>query len=237
MQILGKWVEMPMIVAGVIDYFPTLYLEDGPFFIANLDYLFSQAGGLYHYDIWVKAKSDLTARKLSDGMWDLKLPASIQGDAGAEIRAEQARPERQGFYGILSVGFIAAALVTALGFLIYSLVSFQRRAIELGTLRAIGLSTAQMIAYVAGEQLALVAMGTMTGALLGIATGALFVPFLQVGSAKYTQTPPFIVRAPVGDVALILAGFAAVLVTVVAITLWLLRRMRIFEAVKMEDVG
>ena len=185
-QMLGKWVEMPMLVAGVVDYFPTLYAEDGPFFIANLDYLFSQAGGLYHYDIWARIQPDLPIKKLEQGIWDLKLPASIQDDARAEIRKEQGRPERQGFYGLLSVGFVAAALVTALGFLIYSLVSFQRRSIELGMLRAIGLSTRQMIAYVAGEQLALVALGTAAGSPPGRGDGSALcpVPSGRVGQAR-----------------------------------------------------
>jgi len=67
-QMLGKWVETPLLVAGVVDYFPGLYAEDGPFFVANLDYLFSQAGGLYHYDIWVRAVPGLSAGRLVDGI-------------------------------------------------------------------------------------------------------------------------------------------------------------------------
>ena len=40
---------------------------------------------------------------------------------------ERQRPERQGFYGLLSVGFVASAFLTVLGFLFYSLLSLQRR--------------------------------------------------------------------------------------------------------------
>ena len=50
------------------------------------------------------------------------------------IADEQRKPERQGLFGVLSVGFLAAALLTVLGFFFYALFSFRRRFIELGTL-------------------------------------------------------------------------------------------------------
>jgi len=36
--------DIPMIIAGTADLFPTVYPEDGDFFICNLDYLFEQMG-------------------------------------------------------------------------------------------------------------------------------------------------------------------------------------------------
>jgi putative ABC transport system permease protein len=233
---LGQWVEMDFLIAGIIEYFPGLYPEDGPFFVANLEYLFGRAGGLYAYDIWVKADPALTTPVLEDGLRALGLPGRIEGDARLDVAAEKARPERQGFFGLLSVGFISAALTTALGFLIYALISFQRRAIELGVLRSIGLSQAQMIAYVVGEQLSLVVIGVSAGTGLGMAAGLLFVPFLQVGVGEHAQTPPFLVQIPWSDVALILTVFGTMLLMVIAATVWLLRNMKIFQAVKMEDV-
>ena len=80
-------------------------------------------------------------------------------DARQTILAEQNRPERQGLFGLLSVGFLAAAALTVLGFLVYAVVSFQRRFIDLGMLRAIGLSVSQMSAYLAGEQAILILTG------------------------------------------------------------------------------
>jgi len=40
--------------------------------------------------------------------------------------------------GLLSVGFITAAVLTVLGFILYAMFSFRRRFIELGMLRAVG---------------------------------------------------------------------------------------------------
>lgn len=64
---------------------------------------------------------------------------------------EQRKPERQGLFGLLSVGFVTAALLTVLGFILYALFSFRRRFIELGMLRAVGLSAQQMTALLASE--------------------------------------------------------------------------------------
>ena len=54
--------------------------------------------------------------------------------ASLQILAAQKRPERQGLFGLLSVGFIASALLTVLGFLLYAMFSFHRRFIEMGML-------------------------------------------------------------------------------------------------------
>ena len=65
-------------------------------------------------------------------------------DAAALIAEEQAQPRRQGLFGLLSVGFIAAGVLTLLGFLISALIAARRRAIELGVLRALGMSGFQV---------------------------------------------------------------------------------------------
>jgi putative ABC transport system permease protein len=115
-------------------------------------------------------------------------------DARQRIGQQQSRPERQGVLGLLSVGFMAAAVVTVLGFLVYAAVSFQRRFIELGMLRAVGLSVWQMAAFLAGEQAILILTGMGLGTGLGFAAGRIFIPFLQVGEGGAAHVPPFIVH-------------------------------------------
>ena len=69
----------------------------------------------------------------------------------ALLAANDLRPERQGLFGLLSVGFIAAMLVTMIGFLAQTLLGFQRRMVELGVLRAIGMSTRQLAGLLIGD--------------------------------------------------------------------------------------
>jgi hypothetical protein len=51
--------------------------------------------------------------------------ARIASAAAQSIAAAQRRPERQGLFGVLSVGFLASALLTVLGCLLDALVPFR----------------------------------------------------------------------------------------------------------------
>ncbi|HET9224523.1 MAG TPA: FtsX-like permease family protein, partial [Roseiflexaceae bacterium] len=54
--------EVPAVVAGYINLFPTLYPEDGPIVVGNLDYAFDQQGGQFPYEVWMRL-ADGTARE------------------------------------------------------------------------------------------------------------------------------------------------------------------------------
>ena len=46
--------EVPFIVAGFVRLFPTVYPEEAPFMVGNLDYAFEQQGGQYPYEVWLR---------------------------------------------------------------------------------------------------------------------------------------------------------------------------------------
>ena len=115
--------------------------------VGNLDYFFEQAGGTYPYDVWLRVSPDAdyesivrdaNSRGLGVVNWDAPL---------LDVARDQRQPERQGLFGVLSVGFLAAIFLTVLGFFLYSFFSFRRRFVELGVLRAIGLSSLQMTRF------------------------------------------------------------------------------------------
>ncbi len=232
----GKYINIEFLVAGVVDYFPTAYPEDGQFFVADLEYLFSQAGGLYYYDVWVKTESDVSTDFFKNQLRKYGLTGDLELNAPDEIERQKLTPERQGFFGLLSVGFLASAFLTAIGFFIYTLLYFQERSIEFGVLRAIGLSVRQMIAYLVGEQLSLVSIGVSLGVFLGSITSYLFIPFLQVGANKYAHTPPFVVQIAWWDILKIIILYGAVLLLLIVVMIWFLRHLKIFRAVKLEEV-
>jgi putative ABC transport system permease protein len=138
-------------------------------------------------------------------------------------------------FGLLSAGFLAAAALTVLGFLVYAIVSFQRRFIELGMLRAIGLSMSQMGFYLACEQAVIILTGVGLGTALGVLASYLFIPYFQVGSTKTDLIPPFIVKIAWPELVTIYAIFAIMFVIAVAVLIGLLIRMRVFEAIKMGE--
>jgi putative ABC transport system permease protein len=227
--------QMSMKVMGEFNYFPTWYSEDGPLLVANLDYLFEQLGGEFPYDVLVKVAPDVDFTQLSRDLraYDIQVVDWRSSQEAIEIAQQQ--PERQGLFGVLSVGFLAAAILTVLGFLLYTLFSFRRRFIELGTLRAIGLSTGQMAALLAWELAFLVLVGIGIGTLLGVWMSDLFIPYLQVGTRAIDLTPPFIVGIVWPAIFRIYVLFGLLFVAALAVLVSLLMRMKIFQAIKLGE--
>ncbi len=234
-NVYGEAYEVPLMIAGTADLFPTVYPEDGPFIVANLDYMFERMGGEYPYDVLLRTAPGSNTRQIVSALEDLGLRILSTYDARQSISDERQRPDRQGILGLLSVGFLASALLTVLGFLLYSFLSFRRRFIELGILRAIGLSVTQMAAFLGLEQFALIAAGVGAGTAFGVVASHLFIPFLQVRGGAHAQTPAFVVQIAWGDIAKVYAIFGAMLLLAVLGLVRLLVRMRIAQAVKLGE--
>lgn len=222
-------------IRGGFDYFPTLTRgKDDPIaYVANLEYVFEKLGKDVPYDVLLSVQPGVSGQEVARKAIEREFIVKEVFDAQAAIREAQAQPARQGLFGVLTAGFLAATLLTAIGFVLYALVSFRRRSIELGVLRTIGLSEGQMAAYLILTQAALVLLGALAGSLLGALASTLFIPFLQVGGALVNQVPPFIVRVAWGDLIVMYAAVAAALGVALAGTLLLLRRLKVFEAIKL----
>jgi len=233
----GQPNELDVKVAGGFDLFPTWYPEDGPLFVGDLDHLFEQAGGQFPYDVWLKTDADVNYEQIVKGVYDLRLRVMDWKAPLLKVVAEQQRPERQGLFGLLSVGFVAAALLTVLGFLLYALFSFRRRFIELGILRAIGLSSTQMTAFLAWELAFLILVGVGAGTGLGAWISGLFIPYLQVGTGPSARIPPFMVEIAWPAIFRIYALFGLLFVAALVGLAALLLRMKIFQAVKLGETA
>jgi putative ABC transport system permease protein len=233
----GEAHEIAFTIVGSLKLFPTLYPQDGSFFVANLDTIHEGMGGVFPYNVWLSTDPEVPCEAILSGVRALGLRVVRGFDVRSTILAEQTRPERQGLLGLLSVGFLAAAALTVLGFLVYAVGSFQRRFIELGMLRAVGLSVAQMAGYLAGEQALLILIGGGLGTGLGVWASSLFVPYFQVGADKTTQVPPFVVQIAWSELQTIYAVFGGMFVVAVSVLIVLLVRMRVFEAVKLGETG
>jgi putative ABC transport system permease protein len=185
--------------------------------------------------VWIATSGELDMEETQSELLDYDISVVSMHGSREAITREQEEPERTGVYGILSVGFGAAALLTTLGFLLHSFISFRRRFIEFGVLRAIGLSVGQMIAFLSIEQLLLILTGVTAGTALGVVVSNVFIPFLQIGAELNSDIPPFVVLIAWDDVMLIYGVFGAMLVLAIAGMIWFLLRLKIFEAVKLGE--
>jgi len=237
-DLFGQRTDVALKVVGVFDLFPTWYPNDeeqGPLFVGNLDYLFEEAGGLFPYDVWLASEPDADFAQIAQGVRDLRLRVMYWEAPRINVLNEQRRPERQGLFGVLSVGFVAAALLTALGFLLYALFSFRRRFIELGVLRAIGLSTRQMTSFLGWELILLVLIGLGAGTGLGAWISNFFIPYLQIGPDASAQIPPYVVELSWSAIFQIYALFGVLFFAALGALVFLLMRIKIFQAVKLGE--
>jgi putative ABC transport system permease protein len=230
-------IEIDVKIVGTFDMFPTWYPEDGPLFVGNLDYFFDQAGERLSYDVWLATEPDVDYEQIETSVRDLGVNLIAWEAPLPEIYEEQRRPERQGLFGVLSVGFLASAVLTVLGFLLYAFFSFRRRFIELGVLRAIGLSAAQMTVFLAWELAFLLLVGAVAGTGLGAWVSKLFIPYLQSGTGVEAQFPPFVVAIDWIAIFRIYALFGALFVAALAGLAALLMRIKIFQAVKLGETA
>ncbi len=227
--------EANMQVVGEIEYFPGWYPEDGPLVVGNLDYVFQTIGGQFPYDVLAITASGTDFEAVQRELYQYDINVLSYYSARQTIAREQALPQRQGLFGVLSVGFVASAVLTILGFLLYSLFSFRRRFIELGTLRAIGLSSGQMTLFLAWELIFLIGVGIGVGTLLGTSMSMAFIPYLQVGASPEDVTPPYNVAIHWDAITRVYMLFGLLFVSALGALVISLLRMRIFQAIKLGE--
>jgi putative ABC transport system permease protein len=227
---------IPFTVVGVVTFFPSLYPEDGPFYVANLEYIFESAGGLQPYDVWLRTAPGSDAQAIIGGINNLGVAVIAYQDARAALEQAFGAPNRQGMLGLLSVGFLAASVLTVIGFLLYALLSFQERFIQLGVLRAVGLGRRQMGAALALEQFFLILVGLAAGTGIAVLASYLFIPHLPVAIGTHPGTPPYVVQIAWLDIVRVYVIFVVMLFVGILLTLISLSRMKIFQAVKLGEV-
>jgi putative ABC transport system permease protein len=233
-------VNLDLRIVGTFRRWPGWYpdLPDGgSLFVGNLDFMFDRAGGQVPYEVWMATDPGCDPQQLVNDLRRRGYPIQAYWHAQDRIDREQARPERQGVFGMLSVGFVLSGLLTVLGFLLYAAFSFRRRAIELGVLRAIGLSARQMAAYLAFELALLLGVGAAAGTGLGYWASRLYIPLLQISDSVQSATLGLAPTIAWPEIAAIYAVYVLLFLAALAGLGWILRRMRLFEAVKMGETA
>lgn len=215
-------------------YFPTMYPEKGYLFVANLDYLFDQLG-LSPYDVWLKVNDGVKSKDVVDAIEAGGVKVVRIKDSRTAINFGRTDPQRTGLFGVLSIGFMVAAVLTVLGFFLYAFLSFQRRLLQMGILRAIGLSSRQLFVLLMFEQIFLILLGVGAGTGFGLWTSNLFIPFLQVSADQNGQVPRFVVETAWSDIGRIYIVLGAMLAVGLLIMVGLLRRLKVYQAVKLGE--
>ena len=213
-------------IVGAFEAFPTWSGDldgGGSFFVGNLHYVFKQMGTRLPHDVWLRIEPDVDHEQVIEGVRALGIRVLTWEASPARIAEVQQRPERQGLFGVLSIGVMAAAFLTGIGLLQTAAYAFRRRYIEWGVLRAIGASTKQMVTVLIWELCLLLLTAVIVGTSLGVGSSHLFISRLQTNDGLTARWPPLTVQVawPTAVLAWGVCGVLFAVSLVVLRALWL----------------
>ncbi|HMN28277.1 MAG TPA: FtsX-like permease family protein, partial [Caldilineaceae bacterium] len=223
-------------IVGSVALFPTAYPQNGPVFIANLDYIFSELGQELPYKVWLGLDQSASLAAVTAAIDQLGFKVLAVEDAAALIQAAQKQPTRVGVFGFLSIGLIMTTVLSMLTLATYAVLSYRQRLIQLGILRAIGLAPGQLALSLGSEQIIITLVAVSAGVYLGLLASYLFIPFLQIGYSEGELVPPFVVAIAWDDVARLVAALLIAMLLTTAGIVGLLLRLQTFKAVKLGEV-
>lgn len=231
-----------IIIAGVDSWpgFEKYYTTDlgkayeTTFVVGNLSKVFFEHD-IRPYSFWIKRTEDAT----DTGIFNA-LSASDHGidsieSATQAVIEEKNSPVLQGTNGLLSVSFLTALIICAIGFMIYWIISIKSRTLLFGISRALGMSKGGIMKMLITEQLLVSGVATAMGILIGKIGSTLFVPMLAINYTSVEDIIPFHVVATKEDLIRICVIMLALLVICVAILSLMVIRQKIDRAVKMGE--
>jgi ABC-type lipoprotein release transport system permease subunit len=229
-------------IVGTFRLFPTLHdPRREPALIANMDRLLlslnrnPRAVANYPEEAWMRPGPE-TASIIPGLMDSNRLSGTVSNFE--ELRAIQQRDPliAAGWEGILFISFTAILMLSAIGFLIYSYLTAQKRTLEFAILRTMGFSQRQIAVVVGFEQVFVIGMGMIAGTLMGLRLGSLMIRYMGVTETGAEALPPMLLHVSwltVGTAWLVLALVFLVTIGIVVLLysrLALYRVLRIGEA-------
>ncbi|MFP3991406.1 FtsX-like permease family protein [Streptomyces sp. E11-3] len=137
----------------------------------------------------------------------------VRSEIAAELRDDPLGAGPQS--ALLALAVVAAALA-AVGFAVSAAGSLRERAAEFAVLRALGTPRRQLARLIAAEQGLLIGLALLVGLGLGAVLARAVVPLIVLTAQATQPVPPVLVELPVGRVATLLAGVAALPLLIVA---------------------
>ena len=196
--------EFSIKIIDTVNYFPTLYPDAEPFVIAELTDVINGAnirkkqGDNQANEIWVINQKNSTDKNLilNNVVGELKdneIPYGSIFSNEKSLEGQKIDPlVFAGWQTLLLISFGAVTLVSVVGFLIHSRVSFKKRNLEFATLKSIGISRIQIIILIAIEQILVIGLALALGIILGSRLSSTVMPYLISPESSNSLVPPMI---------------------------------------------
>jgi ABC-type lipoprotein release transport system permease subunit len=233
---------VPARIAGSFDLFPTYDpAKKIHFMVADLAAVQtvaarvpSLADGAYPNEAWLDG---LTGPITKDGLAAKGVNVERALDRET-LRAEQAADPlvAASWEGILFLSFATVLLLTALGFIVYSYLTAQTRALEFAILRTMGFSSRQILALVTFEQCFVILAGIAAGTLLGLPLGRLMIGYMGITESGSAVLPPLVSRVSWTTVTTAYALLALMFAGTIAALALLYSRLAVHRALRMGEL-
>ncbi len=243
-SIFLKWGENDVLelkIYAFIDYWPAYNPlkgretgNDEVLVVANLSYIQAKTY-LEPYQVWLKLKPDGNDVMVTEDIRKQDIPLSFINYSNQEIIKNKNDPMLQGTNGSLTLGFVVTMLISAIGFLIYWILSIQMRVLQFGILRAMGLSLGKVLGMLVCEQVLISGISIFIGIIIGGLTSDLYVPILQLVGSAADQVPPFEVVAFREDYVKIYIVISFILTVGLLVLARFISRIKMAQAVKLGE--
>jgi putative ABC transport system permease protein len=184
------WVQLDARLVGVFEHFPTMYPE-APVLVANLSYLELTTSGLLPHSVWLRLAPGATSAAVLDGIRQLHVTPRDILDLNQVLLTESSRLERTGTFGMLTVCFVAGAILSVADLLLHSAFMLRERTVTHAVLRALGVWRGTTLASVVLEESASVVYSLGSGIACGVLGAMLYIPYYPLGSSSGHLIPPF----------------------------------------------
>ncbi len=228
-------------VKGTFSWFPTLGdTNEKPALVANVSRLEAAINAVprsqpaYRDEFWLLPGPETRAR-VDQALTEGRLAAKVV--SYDDIRSAQQRDPlvAAGWQGILFISFAAILLLSAIGFLIYSYLTAQKRTLEFAVLRTMGFSRGQIAAVVGFEQVFVIGLGMVAGTLLGMRLGRLMVRYTDVTETGSDVIPPMLLHVNWTTVASAWAILAAAFLVTIAVVVLLYSRLALYRVLRIGE--
>jgi ABC-type antimicrobial peptide transport system permease subunit len=227
-------------LAGTFDLFPTYNPEDpsrAGFGVANASRLLAAVNSslptrpVAYNEAWFRTDDPAATR---DALASLE-PELLLDTASERARAREDPLIAAGWAGILGISFATVLMLSAIGFVLYSYLTAQRRALEFAILRTLGFSRVQVFLVVALEYLVIVLAGMGLGTAIGLQVGERMMDVFSVSEQGTDVLPPFSLAVSWASVVTVWAVLGFAFVQTIGAVVLLYVRLAIHRALRVGE--
>ena len=233
--------RMPVRIEGRVDYFPTLDTVGEPWIVADLESvaLVSNIEATYGEivsanEAWLVTADMLGDREeLAERLRIEPFSSTTVYDRSDLLETAQVDPLLDaGWRALLNVAFVTVLILSCIGFLVHTYVSFRERESQFALLRAVGLSMNQLSLLIWIEQALVVAAGLALGTWMGGQVGATIMTFLGHDDTGGRVLPPYTLDVDWVTLVTTYAAIVAVFTIIIAAVVIVVRRLSLQQVLR-----